>query len=115
MTGKKGLRSIIDHFEKNFAAAGLAEGDQSVAREYLEAVEGKSESSLVKNALDKIKEMLLIFENSFAAAAMAEGGPELAVEYLENREPSTAGPSFSSFIKDIGLQGIRVQYGVATI
>lgn len=116
MKETKGFRSILDRLEKNFAAAGLAEGDPDVAREYIESVEGQSNGSFFQAAIEKIRNMVQTAENTFAAAAMAEGGPELAIEFLENREPQTeASPSLNSFLKDIGLQGIRVQYGVATV
>ena len=100
--------------ENSFAAAGLAEGDPSIAKEYLDNVEVTGGSSLIRAATRRIKAMLTNFENSNAAVAMAEGGPELAMEFLISRESQPKESSFLTFIKDIGLQDIPVQYGIAT-
>ena len=109
------IKAALMVFENSFAAAGLAEGDPSIARDFLAGVEAVSGRSFVGEAKRRIKAMLRIFEDSSAAAAMAEGGPELAIEFLESRESQPKAASFLTFIKDIGLQDIPVQYGIATL
>ncbi len=115
MRVKQGNKPFLRFLEDSFAAAGLAEGDHDVARAYLSKVEGEECASLLEVFFDKIKAFPRHLETHFAAAAMAEGGHDMALELLEGEGPQKAGPSFGSFLSDIGLQGIRVQYGIATI
>ena len=111
----RNLGKLALSFQTNFAVVGLAEGDPDLAREYLKEVEGTDRLSFTERLVSRIKQVLMGFENRFAAAAMAEGGPELAVEYLESGKTQEKRPTFLTFIKEIGLQDIRVQYGVAAL
>ena len=62
--------------ENNFAAAGLAEGDRDIARQYLANEENSSLWIKFKEAYSKL-------ENHFVAAGLAEGCQDTARRYME--------------------------------
>jgi hypothetical protein len=56
------------------------------------------------------------FENVFAAAAFAEAGcPETALGFLGKIASRPGKQSLEIFLQDVGLHGIKVQYGFVTV
>lgn len=74
---------LLKSVEGHFAAAGLAEGDPEIARDFIE------KNNLVSNrfGLQWAKGFFETMENSFVAAGLAEGDLETARHYIHQREP----------------------------
>lgn len=63
-----------------------------------------------------MKNLLKKFEKAMMAAAFAEEGcPEHALEIMETKSVSRPQESLESFLSNIGLQNVRVCYGVVRI
>ena len=92
-------------FERTFAAASFAEaGEHYTAMEIagIKPVRGRMFDTF-SAAKDKI----------FAAVTYAEAGcPETALEFLKKKTGSPKVQSLGSFLESVGLQGVRVRYGL---
>ena len=73
---EKSNNKIIDMLERNFAAAGLAEGDPDIARKHLE-------NEPASPLWAKMKEVYAKGQHHFVAAALAEESHVTARRYME--------------------------------
>ncbi len=115
------IKRQIEKLETGFAVAGLAEGDPELARDYIRySTPNSTKSPWMEQLVNKTKSLINSFERNMAAGALTEGSLEMARDYLKVKDqelnPSKAknqeGIPFNNFLETIGLQGVRVQYGV---
>jgi len=112
-TQKKGF---FKQCEDIFAAAGLAEGDPVMAKDYLASrTSFQSGSELQHLIISKAKDMIRLWEETFAAAALAEGSQDMARNYLKMPARQPDRQSLHDFLETVGLSGIRVQYRIAVV
>ncbi len=99
------MRSIFAKFEKIFAAAAFAEaGEHETARE----IAGFPPPTSTTSLSEKLDSLML-------AVTFAEANcHETALEYL-SRSKGSKPEAKSSFAEAVGLQGIRIWYGVAEL
>lgn len=101
------MKSLKEKLEKMFMAIAFAEAGEHATAASLAGVEMQSyrAASLIKN-----------IRNSFAAVAFAEEGcPDTALELLGKRECRFEKAPLEMFLEAVGLQGVRVQYGMVTV
>ena len=101
------MKKWMETMEKTFAAASFAEaGEHETA---LELAGIKPNWSIV-NRLSKA------WENIFAAVTFAEAGcVDRALELLGAKPARRDVQSLEIFLRNVGLQGVRVRYGLAIV
>jgi len=95
----------IETIRKTFAAVSFAEsGEHDFALEM----------AGIKPNWDKVNRFSKSWDNFFAAVTFAEAGCfDRAFEFLKNKTVRPKASPLDNFLKDVGLQGVRVRYGLA--
>lgn len=103
------MKKLLAKMENAFAAVAFAEaGEFNTAVEFLDAQQPVAAVN---------REKMSAFEKTFAAVAFAEAGcPDMALEFM-NQKPRNVvyKENLESFMKTVGLWGVRVNYGVARV
>lgn len=101
------MKKWMETIEKTFAAASFAEaGEHDTALE----LAGIKPNWGIVNRLSKA------WENSFVAVAFAEEGcVDRALELLGAKPARREVQSLEIFLRDVGLQGVRVRYGLVMV
>ena len=99
------MRKWLETLGKTFAAVSFAEaGEHDTA---MEVAGIQYRSNWKAHTLSKV------FENVFAAVTYAEAGcPEMALEFIKNNAGQARAKSLKTFLENVGLQGVRVRYGL---
>ncbi|MFH1993970.1 MAG: hypothetical protein ABIK98_16440 [Pseudomonadota bacterium] len=97
----------METIQKTFAAVSFAEaGEHDTAMEMAGIKPNWSKVSLLSKAWDNI----------FAAVTFAEAGcADRALEFVGAKTARRDVRSLEIFLKDVGLQGVRVRYGLAMV
>lgn len=101
------MKKWMETMEKTFAAASFAEaGEHETALE----LAGIKPNWHIVNRLSKA------WENIFAAVTFAESGcVDRALELLGVKTARRDVQSLEIFLRNVGLQGVRVRYGLAMV
>jgi len=102
------VKKWINKLEKTFAAVSFAE-----AGEHNTAIQM---AGLKPYGRKKMFDFSTYLDRIFAAVSFAEAGcPEIAQEFISKNIRPKDVKSIDAFLETVGLQGVRVSYGLAFV